>query len=223
MLVTKLWTPLYNSSIWKAPVFPAEVTDLHHSENMACAADELIESPDLAVVFHTLQHTTILLNQHYYNKTPVDGIFIRQCLGFVHSSLLELEGRLENNPLFECLRLGMMVFLATTFRLPDLYEQHYYCKDLTNKLQRSYVAARASTVDLAEAIEIWLVWVLLISTNDVDELFVRASLGMATPRGLTWNETRGHLKQVMWIDSFHDDLGRRAFEALSNRIGPLDV
>jgi hypothetical protein len=219
LLVTKLWKPIYNSSIWKEPVFPAEVTNLYHSQGMLCV-DGLVES-DLATVFHNLQHTTILFNKHYYDKTPVDGMFIRQCLGFVHSSLIELEGRLENK-LSECLRLGMMAFLATTFRLPESHEQ-YYCKSLANKLQLSYATVKASTPDLQKTIDIWLILVLLISTNDIDEPYICASWVATAARGSSWKETCRHLKQVMWIDSVHDDLGKRAFEALKTRIGRLDV
>jgi hypothetical protein len=218
LLVTKLWTPIYDSFIWKAPVFAAEVTNLYHSQGMLCV-DGLIES-DLAAVFHILQYTTILFNKHYYEKTPIDGMFLRQCLGFVHSSLTKLQGRLKNN-LSECVRLGMMAFLATTFRLPDLNEQHY-SKNLANELQLSYVTAKASAPHLQKTMDIWLILVLRISTNNIDEPYICVSWEATAARELTWDETRRHLKQVMWIDTFHDDLGRRAFQALMTRVGPLD-
>lgn len=167
--------------------------------------------PELATVFRHLQHTAILLNRHYDNKTPVDGTFMRQCLGFVHSRLIELEDRLEND-ISKCLHLGMMAFLATTFRLPDLHEQHY-CKTLANRLELSYAAAKVSNLDLQKTIDMWLVYVLLISADHIDEPYIRANWE-ATTGGLHWTETRRLLKQVMWIDTFHDDLGRKAFEAL---------
>jgi hypothetical protein len=219
LLVTKLWIPIYNSSIWKAPVFPAELTNLYHSQGMLCV-DGLVES-DLAIVFYNLQYTTILFNKHYYDKTPVNGMFIRQCLGFVHSSLIELEGRFKNN-VSECLRLGMMAFLATTFRLQGSYEQ-YYCKSLSNKLQLSHAAAKASNPDLPEAMSIWLILLLLISTGDIDKLHTCVSWEGTAASGLSWNEIRRYLKQIMWIDSVHDDLGTRAFETLMTRIGLLDM
>ena len=210
MLVTKLWTPIYDGSVWKEPVFLAEVTNLYYSQGMLCV-DGLVDS-NLAAVFHNLQYTTILINKHYYNQTPINGIFLQECLGFVHSSLIELEGRLKNK-LSECLRLGMMAFLATTFRLPDLYEQPY-CKNLTNKLQLSYATAKDSIPDLQKTIDIWLILVCLISTDNIDDPDIWASWKATATRGLSWNEIRRQLKQVMWIDAFHDDLGRRAFETL---------
>ncbi|KAK6076527.1 hypothetical protein SCUP515_05356 [Seiridium cupressi] len=209
LLVTKLWTPLYDSSIWADLVFPNDITNGHHSEDILCI-DDLVE-PDLAAIFHELQRTTILLNKHYYEKTPVDGVFIRQCLGSVHSSLIELEDRLED-ALSETLRLGIMAFLATTFRLPASYEQHY-SKALTKQLQISYVTTKASTPDLQDAIDIWLILMFLISMTDVDELYVQKSRNTMAERWLSWSETRRSLKQVMWIDSFHDEVGKRAFQS----------
>ncbi|KAM0811463.1 hypothetical protein AB5N19_11819 [Seiridium cardinale] len=213
LLVTKLWTPLYDSSIWADLIFPDNITSGHHSEDIICI-DDLVE-PDLAAIFHKLQRTTILLNKHYYEKTPVDGLFIRQCLGSVHSSLIDFEDRLED-ALSETLQLGMMAFLATTFRLPGSYEQHY-SKALTKQLQISYVATKASTPDLQDAIDIWLILIFLISMTDLDELYAQESRNTMAERWLSWSETRRRLKQVLWIDSFHDEVGKRAFQSFLTR------
>lgn len=178
--------------------------------------DELVDS-NLAAVFHSLQYITSLLNKHYYSQTPIDGKFLRESLGFVHSALVQLEGQLKNI-LSECLRLGMMSFLATTFRLPGLYE-HPCCRVLDKKLQLSYAAAKASCPDLQERIDDWLVLVCLMSTKNIDESHSNwASWKAIAVREQLWDETRRKLKQVMWIDAIHDDLGRTAFEALITRV-----
>jgi len=177
---------------------------------MLCV-DGLIDS-NLAAVFHSLQYTTILFNKHYYNKTPIDGVFLRDCLGYVHSSLIELKGRLKHK-LSECVRLEMIAFLATTFRFPDSYKQPYN-KILANKLQLAYATAKVSIPDLQKKIDIWLILVCLISTCSVYDPCIWASRTATAIRGLSWNETRRYLKEVMWIDAFHDNLGRKAFEAL---------
>src|SRR6186713_2022177 len=92
LLVTKLWTSIYDRSLWKRPVLPVEITRLYQAESMICV-DGLIDS-DLAIIFHHLQLVTILLNKHYREKTPVDGLFLQECLGFIQFSLIELEDRL---------------------------------------------------------------------------------------------------------------------------------
>ncbi|KAH6655158.1 hypothetical protein BKA67DRAFT_559633 [Truncatella angustata] len=210
LLATKLWTPLYNASIWKVPIFTAEVANSHRLEGMLCV-DGLVEA-DVAHVFRNLQYTTILFNKHYYEKTPMEGRFIRQCLGNIHSTIVELEGRLTTE-ISKCLRLGMMAFLATTFRLPGLCEQRY-CKSLANELQVSYAACIASIPDVDKRIEIWLLLMLLLSVSDTDKPQIWASWKATSVNKPSWIEIRNSLKQVMWIDSFHDDLGRKAVEAL---------
>lgn len=218
--MTKLWTPIYDGSVGNVPpVFPAVVTTLHQSQGMLCA-DGLVDSA-LTAVFHNLQYTTILFNRHYYNDTPIDGIFLHECLRFVHSSLIDLEGQLRNK-LSECIRLGMMVLFATTFRLPGLYE-HPCCKSLANELRLSYAAAKVSIPELQETIDMWLMFVCLISTDDIDELSGWASWNAVVIRGLSWDETRRQLKQVMWIDAIHDELGKKAFEALTTRFRLANV
>lgn len=213
-LVTKLWTPIYDSAMWKIPVFPADTVHFYNSQSML-SIDGLVE-PNLATVFHHLQYTTLLFNKHYYQKTKVNGIFIHQCLGFVHSGLIAFEGRLSK--FSECLRLAMMVFLATTFRLPGLC-QKTYCGDLPHKLQISYASAKASNPFLPKKIKLWITFLLLISTDKIREQHIYETCiyeawKVTAARGLGWDETRRHLKQAMWIDSFHDDLGKGTFEVL---------
>jgi hypothetical protein len=176
--------------------------------------DGLVE-PRLAAVFHDLQCTTILINKHYWDRTPIDGAVLRDCLGFVQSTLVELESRLDYEP-SRCLCLGTMAFLATTFRSPDSHELPYN-NVLARKLQLSYGAVKVSAPELPSAIDTWLMYVCLISSGSVDGPHARAS-GMATLEP-SWVETRRVLKEVMWIDAFHDDLGRRSFEALMARRG----
>src|ERR1700710_620226 len=82
VLATELWATIYDGSVWKEPTFSSEVMNLYYSQQ-TLSVDGLIDSK-LAAVFHTLQYTTILLNKHYYSQTPINGIFLQECLGFVH-------------------------------------------------------------------------------------------------------------------------------------------
>ncbi|KAH6964637.1 hypothetical protein DER45DRAFT_153573 [Fusarium avenaceum] len=209
-LVTKLWTPIYDRSAWEAPVFPIEVVNFHQSQNMLCV-DGLVDS-NLAAVFKYVQHTTILFNAHYHSKTPMNGAFVRQCLGFVHSSLIELEGSLTDD-LSKHIRLGMLVYLATTFRIPGCDEQ-YYCRSLTTKMQLAYTAARSLIPVPDGALDIWLMFMAQICIGPTSKQQGR-DWDISKISGLGWDETRRGLQQVMWIDAFHDDLGRRAFEKLA--------
>ncbi|RDW65101.1 hypothetical protein BP6252_10752 [Coleophoma cylindrospora] len=207
LLITKLWTPIYNGGVWERPIFPTRILEFYHSQNMVCI-DGLVDS-DLATVFHNLQYTTILINTHYHNQTPIDGSLLRHCLGFVHSNLIELESKLEHE-LSECILWGMMAFLAATFRFPDVHQQPYN-KILADKLQHSYNSAKASGADLPMTIDIWLNLVCLIASDNICDPYRCAGWKGTATGGLSWNETRRYLKEVMWIDAFHDELGRKAF------------
>ncbi|KAL2059805.1 hypothetical protein VTL71DRAFT_10189 [Oculimacula yallundae] len=209
MLVTNSWKPIYDGAIWEKPLFSNETYDVCRSRTMMYI-DTVIDS-NLAVVFHTLRCTTILLNKHYYNQTPVDGKFLQECLGFIHTKLIELEGQLGTH-LSECLHLGMMTFLATTFRIPGLYELPY-SKSLSNKLQVAYFNIKDSIPDLQSGLDIWLIFVYLISADIIDSSWTE--LCSQATRGLSWDEIKLQLKEVMWIDTFHDDLGKMAVQKCS--------
>ncbi|RMJ15095.1 hypothetical protein CDV36_005249 [Fusarium kuroshium] len=207
-VVTELWTPIYHRSAWESPDFSTEVINVHHSQDMLCI-DGLVNT-DLAVVFRYIQYTAILFNTHYHSKTPINGAFIRQCLGFVHSSLIDLEGRLKGE-LSKCVHIGMMIFLATTFRLPGWSEQHY-CQGLAEKMPVAYAAARPLIPAQRGTLDIWLMLMAQICTGPVAE----KCWDLSKICRLDWDETRRRLKQVMWIDAFHDDIGKRAFETLAS-------
>ncbi|UPL01653.1 hypothetical protein LCI18_012587 [Fusarium solani-melongenae] len=210
-LVTELWTPIYGGVIWEPPRFPAEVTNIHKSYNMLCI-DGLVD-PDLVTVFTHLQHTAIFLNMHHHSKTPVNGALIRQCLGFVHSGIIDLEFRLVDS-ISKCLHVGMMAFLATTFRLPGSDGQHY-CKSVAEKIKVLYNAARPLLQDKHGILDVWLMLMGQICVGSG----VQHQGGSWNPSELSqsgWDETRGQLKRVMWIDTFHDDIGRKAFETLTH-------
>jgi hypothetical protein len=177
---------------------------------MLCV-DGLVDS-NLAVVFKYLQRTTILFNTHYHSKTPMNGALVRQCLGFVHSSLIELEGSLTDE-LSKHIRLGMLVYLATTFQIPGCDEQ-YYCKSLATKMQVAYTAARSLIPVPYGALDVWLKFMAQICIGPRSKQQGR-DWDVSKISGLGWDDTRRGLQQVMWIDAFHDDLGRRAFKKLT--------
>ncbi|KAJ3546927.1 hypothetical protein NM208_g1762 [Fusarium decemcellulare] len=209
-LVTELWTQIYDRYTWEPPALPIEVVNLHESQNML-SMDGLVDSR-LAVVLKCVQCTTILFNTHYHSQTPGNGTFIQQCLGFVHSSLIDLEGRLTEE-LPKYILLGILVYLATAFRIPSCDEQHY-CNSLAEKMQLAYTAARPLIPDPYVALDIWSMFMAQICISPTSKQ-QGVNWDMSKISCLGWDETRRGLQQVMWIDAFHDDLGRRVFEKLA--------
>ncbi|CAH0003384.1 unnamed protein product [Clonostachys byssicola] len=210
-LVTQQWTSLYDSSIWKEPIFTTQLTDMNYPHEKV-SVNGLVDSR-LELVFRTLQKTTLLFNEHFYSNERIEGRFAQQCLGFVHSQLLELDGCLTDG-FSETLRLGMMAFLATTFRIPGLGVQRAY-RGTFEKLQLSLSSDKAWTAQTHEKISIWIIIVRIIFTESRDTLQVPALWIETAVHKRPWEEIRCGLKEVMWIDSLHDKPGKRAYDILA--------
>lgn len=170
---------------------------------------------DVATVFNHLQNTAILLNKHYYAQTAIWVKDLQQYLGFAHSKLIDLEVCVDDE-ISECLRLGMLAFVAATFRLPGTYT-HPGFRSLSIKLERSYAAIRPSHAPLHPTLHLWLMFVCQISFGDIPEHHAWANFKSSEMGSMSWTQIRRELKRVLWIDAFHDDLGKRAFDTLTGQ------
>ncbi|KAK7227994.1 hypothetical protein V2G26_000164 [Clonostachys chloroleuca] len=216
-LATDLWTPVYNELNWVQPAVPAHIIRLHASYNMFPLDDYL--DPELANVFRNLQYLSILFNEHFYSKTPLDGTVLHEYLEYIQSSLVNLLPS-PRGSLQDCVFQGMMTFLATTFRLPGSYT-HPSCHSAAAKLRRYYLTASESMENFPKIAEIWLIYICFLSTENMDEVFDEIIIGtrweFSDLGRSSWEETRLLLKRVMWIDAFHDKVGRKIFERLTTR------
>ncbi|KAH8886447.1 hypothetical protein GQ53DRAFT_750700 [Thozetella sp. PMI_491] len=211
--ITDQWPAIYDISVWEEPVFPPEVAALGYSQRVL-SIHELV-NPELEGLFHTLQSLALILNQHYYDKVPIKGEFLQQCQGYAHRRILELNSPLEDG-LSECFRLGMAAFLTTTFRLPDSDIQHGR-RSLASDLQNAYAATKATTSYIPKSIDIWLMIMCVVAAGNTVHPDVGTSWAALATHGLSWNVARRHAKKIMWVDSFQDGLGKKAFGALMRK------
>ncbi|VUC29906.1 unnamed protein product [Clonostachys rosea] len=222
-LATDLWIPVYNELNWTQPTIPDHVIHLHASYNMI-TLDGILDS-ELANVFRNLQHLSILFNEHFRRKTPLDGAVLHEYLEYIQSSLVNLLPR-PRDILQNCIYRGIMSFLATTFRLPGSYT-HPSCHSAAAELRKCYVAARASLADLPEIVEIWLAYTCLLATGNMngafDEIESTRIWELSDSPNPSWEHTRQLLRRVMWIDAFHDELGRNTFERLKIRTKAIQM
>jgi hypothetical protein len=167
----------------------------------------------LALVFYTLQCTTILLDTHDFGAPRINGARLYEALGFVQSELLRLKGRLADS-LSDCIRLGLMAFLATTFRVPGQYE-HPCCASLAEPLLGACVANGKGLARLPKALRTWLLLVGAMTAGAVGNDRVRlAWRDLLSANRDSWDVMRQDAKKVMWVDVMHDALGKNAFDAL---------
>lgn len=210
MLTTELWTPTFGTSYSEQLAFLDTVAITYNSEDCICI-DGFVDQ-ELATAFKNFQHISILFNTHYHDGVPVDESLFHECIAYMQSSLSRLNSR-QGCQASRCIYLGMAVLFATTFRIPGVYT-HPCCATLADAIYTSCMFVEGSAHSLQESVILWLTFACLMSTNDMSEVGIPASWRRSLVRRPAWQEVRQQLKQVYWIDSFHDDLGRKAYETL---------
>ncbi|KAH8881164.1 hypothetical protein GQ53DRAFT_519240 [Thozetella sp. PMI_491] len=212
-LLARQWTSLFDYPTPRPPDLPAYIVKGTDQE-IASRIKGLVD-PELAVVFQSLQQIAAVVNEHYHNGTPVPQIPMQLALEYAHSHLIGLQGR-HQGELGECLCLGMMAFLATTICMPDSAFP-YYCRGLATDFHYACASVGAPKIEhLPRAVKSWLVIMLLMVVPTMSDNAAISIDWMAevASRELSWDEARRQLKSVLWLDPFHDALGRRAFGML---------
>ena len=190
------------------------------SEDVGVAATDLVD-PRLAVVFQDLQHVARLTN--YYVEWTLkfkEDMVILIALSSIQSRLLRLDGELVDT-LSECIRLAMLAFLTTTFQVPGERRVLPY-GPLAVGFRDSCRAVDASVPDIRD-IFFWVLMVGAISVLAVDgpdgpdEPWLLPKWDIVSGPEGSWEAARDRLHAVMWVDCFHDELGREAFTKLTAR------
>lgn len=169
----------------------------------------------LATVFNDLRQLTFLINKYTNKNIRLDGSQFLDALCSIQTRLLYLkdtisDGSSNDNIAAECLRLGMLAYLSTTFRAPGRKTQPAY---LTTQLRAICQRIEPSMLEIRDVL-FWLLMVGTISVFDVHEPWLRNKLDGILERRLSWGEARGRLLSVMWIIAIHDDLGKEAYSEL---------
>ena len=124
--------------------------------------------------------------------------------------LLSLENSV-NGSMAECLRLAMLVFLTTTFEIPERAGQRY--PYLSDRFRESCCGISAEGPK-SEAWNDFMMWLLIIggvSLFGVDEVWLRELWEKVFPSNETWQTVRDRVKKFLWIDVLHDKLGKEMF------------
>lgn len=152
-----------------------------------------------------------LINDIFDMGSRLDGAIFQEAMSSIQSRLLHLNEDLENTA-EECLRLGMLAFMTTTFHLPGRRASYGNLADrFRYSCQKIALSLKYNDLNL------WLLMLGAISVFDVNELWLREWwCGISSP-GILWEEARWRLQSVMWINCIHDDLGSKVFDQLTNR------
>ncbi|KAI9159138.1 Protein of unknown function DUF3468 [Paramyrothecium foliicola] len=168
---------------------------------------------NLHSVFLDLADLISVANQHFNVKQKVNVTLYHPRIHAVSSRLLVLE-RTFNNNLDACLCIGMLCFVVSLFQTPFKYPTYAY---VTKRLQNTVQALRDSQQLPPQPIIRWVLILASISILDPTDHWLHETWAATVEPGLGWLEVRQRLREVLWIDKIHDNLGRAVFTMLTRR------
>jgi hypothetical protein len=192
------------------PLFPRDEVASHSSTGMLSMNGRVEEK--LAFVFHDLQYLTYAINANVRKHTRWESSSFQHIVNSIQSRLLQLPSTAEQ-PLSECLRLGMLAFLTTTFAIPGRKIPYTF---LATRLQHLFHSSRHEALDAHPTVRLWALVVSAISVLNIEQDWVLEAwrkYGLAS--GMSWEDTRVRLSSVLWIECVHDEAGRKIFQQLS--------
>ena len=169
-----------------------------------------VPAPVFEETLGDLQRLSWSLNAHNCNNQKLRYEEFEESSCSIQYRLLMLQGTLTDI-LDECIRLGSLAFLISTFQLPRGEDKYHY---LSNRFRECCCALDPS----GQKTKDWSLWLLLIgaiSLYGVDASWLRKRWRNSVPANMTWSEARRRLKGMVWIDSIHDELGEYAFRVLN--------
>ncbi|KAI1842911.1 hypothetical protein JX266_010929 [Neoarthrinium moseri] len=197
----------FNSPISLNPIFDTTGVSNGAPEYSPTAVG--IRDQRLANVFQDLQYYSRVMNEASMTKHKRREAEFQSVICSIQYRLIQLQGAMENI-LDECLRLAMLAFLSTTFQVSGKSFQYPYLAKRFCECCLAIEAARQPARDLM----LWLLTVGAIALYGTNELWLQQRWIDDVPE-IDWGEARRRLKNVIWLDAFHDKPGQRVFETMS--------
>ncbi|KAF2271243.1 uncharacterized protein EI97DRAFT_428609 [Westerdykella ornata] len=169
-------------------------------------------SPDwdsrLVNVFLDFQYLSLRINHSVCVHARYHAGSFQRLLTSLQSLLLALDGSLQS-PIEELVRLTMLAFLATTFKVPGRRIPYGWVVD---QLGRTYVKVTPGIVEQDRRLGLWVLIIAALTAANAHD-WVRGAWEIVSP-GLDWVAVKNYLMQVMWIESIHDKPGQMVFKEL---------
>ncbi|KAH8645837.1 hypothetical protein BX600DRAFT_504149 [Xylariales sp. PMI_506] len=173
--------------------------------------ERLIHDTKLSNVFHDLQYLSNELN----NRHRLQDIDFKISICLIQYRLLLLKPHTSHDAVSECLRLAMLVFFTTTIQIPEGAGERYPYLACQYRESCCQVLSREERKpDNRGDLLMWLLLIGAMSLYGLEEKWLCEGWRKVVPADITWSEARNRLKELPWIDTVHDSLGKEAFEML---------
>lgn len=119
-------------------------------------------------------------------------------------------GELLEDSIQDLLRLTMLAFMTTTFKVPGRKIPYSW---LVKQLRDTYAKAAGGPLERHKSLRLWVLITAAFTVTGTQEYWVReAWRGVGS--GLDWAAVKTHLMRVMWIEMIHDRPGKKVFHQL---------
>lgn len=182
-----------------------------HLQTTTVALLSMMDSWDykLKSAFKDLRDFSALANQLIPARRKLEPEIFQEIMLSVQYRLLVLEYSLDEHPLREAIRLGLLAYESTIF----LQIQGVKLKsDLFTSQLREAIEAIPVEGEAIANVKLWLLLIGSMVIFDSKAPWLAQSIQSLTGRQ-TWSQVRRRVKEVMWIDIIHDLAGSEAFEA----------
>lgn len=158
-----------------------------------------------ACISNLAHQTTSKLSPRIYNEIMISLLY----------RLTHLSS--EDDPLQECIRVGLIMYCSAIFLQRSFYEQPYdhLYNTYSESLSRLY---GSNSLILPEPIDLWLTMLLHLAArhNSSTMAWRRDWLDKALLRTRcdSWSQAREVLRAVVWVDFIHDCSGEQVYESV---------
>ncbi|KAF2636854.1 hypothetical protein P280DRAFT_472739 [Massarina eburnea CBS 473.64] len=168
--------------------------------------------PKFTVVYNDLRHLTNLINDHIAAGTLMSTEMFHSAIHSIQSRIIYLEGMMEDG-VAECLRLGMLACLTTTFRLPGRKMEYTYLKE---RLRDMLQGVRIPSLG-AQRMVFWALMMGIVAVFEADEQWIPHVWSRVVGERMNWEEARKRLRNGIWITCVHDAPAEQVFLKLELR------
>lgn len=114
---------------------------------------------------------------------------------------------LLKNPVEQLVRLTMLAFMTTTFKLPGRKVPYNW---VVEQLGNSHKKVLGGSLSRDISLLLWVLVTAAFTLTGTHEQWVRDAWAEAD-LGLDWVAVKNHLMRVMWIEIIHDRLGQMVY------------
>lgn len=175
----------------------------------------VLEFERLVTVYQDLQYLSRKINENVHTDTRWSGDSFQVAVNSIQSRLLSLSDALQD-PFAECVRMAMLAFLTTLFRVPGKNVPYTHLKIRYKELfpTKEEEISKDSRSDM-------LFWVFMIGAISIlhrDEEWL-SSIWRLFFNGITpaWEESKKRLMGFIWIECIHDGPAKSLSRKLASR------